>query len=196
MAGLEKRICSVLVVSVSENFNNALSALLPVSRYDPIRYVSGISAAKRTLSERDFDLVIVNSPLYEDIGTEFAIDAGSNSRTTVMFIAGADVLEGLREKFIAAGVFPLPKPLTTQTFSLALDWSVCVRERLRKLETKAISIEEKMTEIRLVNRAKWLLITELKMEEPQAHHFIEKQAMDRCITRREIAEEIIRTYSS
>ena len=55
--------------------------------------------------------------------------------------------------------------------------------------------EEKMEEIRLVNRAKWLLISELKMDEPQAHRYIEKQAMDRCIQRREVAEEIIQTYS-
>ena len=52
-----------------------------------------------------------------------------------------------------------------------------------------------MEEIRLVNHAKWLLISEVKMAEPDAHHYIEKQAMDRCISKREIAEEIIRTYS-
>ena len=54
--------------------------------------------------------------------------------------------------------------------------------------------EEKMEEIRIVNRAKWLLISELKMDEPQAHRYIEKQAMDRCISKKEVAEEIIRTY--
>ena len=70
-----------------------------------------------------------------------------------------------------------------------------VRERLRKLEKKTLSVEEKMEEIRLVNRAKWLLISELKMEEPQAHRYIEKQAMDRCVSKREVAEEIIKTYS-
>ena len=67
--------------------------------------------------------------------------------------------------------------------------------RLRKFEKKTLSFEEKMQEIRLVNRAKWLLISELKMEEPQAHRYIEKQAMDRCITRKEVAEEIINTYN-
>jgi len=56
-------------------------------------------------------------------------------------------------------------------------------------------VEEKMEEIRLVNRAKWLLISELKMDEPLAHRYIEKQAMDRCISKREVAEEIIKTYS-
>ena len=52
-----------------------------------------------------------------------------------------------------------------------------------------------MVEIRIVNKAKWLLISELKMSEADAHRYIEKQAMDQCITKRSIAEDIIKTYS-
>ena len=77
----------------------------------------------------------------------------------------------------------------------ALNWMESARERLRQLEKKTLSIEEKMLEIRLVNKAKWFLITELSMSEPDAHHYIEKQAMNRCITKRVIAEEIIKTYT-
>ena len=51
-----------------------------------------------------------------------------------------------------------------------------------------------MAEIRLVNRAKWVLIEQLKMTENEAHKFIERQAMDRCVTRRTIAETILATY--
>lgn len=68
------------------------------------------------------------------------------------------------------------------------------RERLRRMEKKTASVEEKIEEIRLVNRAKWILIDELKMTETDAHRYIEKQAMDRCVTRRKIAEGIIQTY--
>ncbi len=192
--GLKEQIYSVLVVSASDNFNDALSGLLPASHFDPVRYVSGISAAKRLMSEREFDLVIINSPLPDDIGTGFAIDVSSSKSTVALVIVRTDILETLRDKLTASGVFYLPKPLSSQTFSLALDWMMSARERLRKMENKTLSIEEKMAEIRLVNRAKWLLITELKMEEPQAHRFIEKQAMDRCISRRAVAEEIIKTY--
>ena len=77
----------------------------------------------------------------------------------------------------------------------ALSWMVSARERMRHFEKKSLSIEQKMEEIRIVNRAKWLLISELKMSEPEAHRYIEKQAMDSCVARRKIAEEIIRTYS-
>ena len=69
------------------------------------------------------------------------------------------------------------------------------RERLRKLEKKALSVEEKMEEIRIVNRAKWILVDQLKMSEDDAHHHIERQAMNRCVTKKEIAMGIIQTYT-
>ena len=53
-----------------------------------------------------------------------------------------------------------------------------------------------MKEIRLVNRAKWLLIDRYNMSEEEAHKYIEKTAMDNCATRGEIAENIIRTYEN
>ena len=55
-------------------------------------------------------------------------------------------------------------------------------------------MEEKIEEIRLVNRAKWLLIECLSMTEPEAHRYIEKQSMDERISKREVAEYIIKTY--
>ena len=193
MMDLKEQIYSILVVSASENFNNALSGLLPAFRYAPVRYVSGISAAKRILSERDFDFLILNSPLPDGSGTDLAIDFSSSSGGIALLIVRSDMLEGIRGKVTPHGVFTLSKPLSIEMFSAALDWMASARERLRKSEKKTLSFEEKMQEIRLVNRAKWLLITELKLEEPQAHRYIEKQAMDRCITRREVAEEIINT---
>ena len=93
------------------------------------------------------------------------------------------------------GVFSLPKPTSKPTMAIALSWLSSAREKLRKTEKKTLSIEEKMEEIRIVNRAKWLLISELKMDEQGAYRYIEKQAMDRCISKRIIAEEIIKTYA-
>ena len=93
------------------------------------------------------------------------------------------------------GVFTLPKLTSKPTLLTALNWVSSARERLRKSEKKALSIEEKMEEIRIVNRAKWILIRELKLDEPEAHRYIEKQAMDRCISKRIVAEEIIKTYA-
>ena len=89
----------------------------------------------------------------------------------------------------------MPKPMSKPWVSMALAWMASSKERLKKSEKKTTSIEEKMEEIRTVNRAKWLLIRELKMEEPEAHRFIEKQAMDQCVSKKSVALDIIKTYS-
>ena len=40
----------------------------------------------------------------------------------------------------------------------------------------------------------WLVIGELNMTEQEAHRYIDKQAMDRCVTKRAVAEQILSTY--
>ena len=192
---LKERVYSVLVVSAAEKVNAALSSCLPESHYNPVHFVSSVSAAKRAWNERDYDYVIVNSPLPDDPGMRFAIDAGDEGGTVVLLLIRAELYDDARDEVVEHGVFTLAKPISRPLFSAALDWMESARERLRKSERKTLSVEEKMEEIRIVNRAKWLLISQLEMTEPQAHRYIEKQAMDRCIPRREVAEEIIATYS-
>lgn len=192
---LKERVYSVLIVSAAESFNDALSALLPNSKYSPTHFVSNISAAKRVLAERAFDFVIINSPLPDDVGTRYAIDTANSEESVVLLMVRTELQEEIYDKVAEHGVFVLPKPTSKPTMTIALSWLSSAREKLRKTEKKTLSIEEKMEEIRIVNRAKWLLISELKMDEQGAHRYIEKQAMDRCISKRIVAEEIIRTYS-
>ena len=69
-----------------------------------------------------------------------------------------------------------------------------MRGKVLRLDRKNQALQEKMMDIRTVNRAKWLLIQQLRMTEDEAHYYIEKQAMDTRLSRREVAENIIRSY--
>ena len=191
---LKERVYSVLIVSAAESFTSSLSSLLTESRYMPVHIDSSISAAKRAISERTYDYVIINSPLHDDTGVRFAIDTCNCRGTIVLLFVRADLHDEIRSKVVGYGVFTLQKPTSKPTVATALNWMSSARELLRKTEKKTLSIEEKMEEIRAVNRAKWLLISEINMDEPEAHRYIEKQAMDRCVSKKEIAEEIIKTY--
>lgn len=191
---LKERVYSVLVISAKENFNASLQSLLPESKYAPVQMVSSVSPAKRVLLERSFDFVFINTPLPDDFGTRFAIEISGNKGTVILLLVRNEVYEEVCDKVTEYGILTLPKPASKQMVAHTLNFMAGIRERLRKLENKSLSMEEKMKEIRLVNRAKWVLIDELKMSEADAHRYIEKQAMDRCVSRREIAEEIISTY--
>ena len=189
--GLREHIYSVLVVSAAEKVSSALISLLPEHRFSPVRLVRSISAAQRAWSERAYDLVIVNTPLPDGTGSRFAIDISSSSEAVVLVLAHADVLGELSDKLSDHGVYTLEKPTSEAALLQSLDWMASTRERLRRLGKKVVSFEEKMAEIRLINRAKWVLISEHGMSEPEAHRFLEKQAMDRGITKAKLAGEIV-----
>ena len=188
----EGRGYGVLLVSAPGRTNDALASLLTEERYSPVRTVSSVSAAKRALAEREFDLILVNSPLPDDSGGRFAIDS-SSGECVVLFLVRTELYAETDEKLGGHGVFVLSKPASKTAVSTALSWMRSARERLRKSEKKSLTLEEKMEEIRLVNRAKWTLIRTRSMDEAGAHRYIEKQAMDRCITRRAVAEEILKS---
>ena len=192
---LKEQVYSVLIVSSANNFNSAIKELLPESKYSPVNIVLDICTAKRELSHRPYDFILINSPLPDDFGTSFAIDTGSSRETVVLQLIRSDVHDEIYDKVTQHGVFTLAKPTSKAMLIQAFRWMASARERLRKSAKKNLSIEEKMAEIRVVNRAKWILITELKMSEPDAHRYIEKQSMDQCISKHQIAEEIIKTYS-
>ncbi|MBC8609506.1 Probable transcriptional regulatory protein pdtaR [uncultured Ruminococcus sp.] len=192
---LKECVYSVLVVSASERFNVAVKELLPSSGYQPVHIATNVSEAKRYIAAREVDFVIINSPLPDESGTRFAIDCCRSQTTVVLILSRSDVHAEVHDKVAEHGVFTLSKPTSKNLLLQALSWMSSTRERLRKMEQKTSSIEERMEEIRIVNRAKCLLISKLKMTEPEAHHYIEKNAMDNCIRKKEAAENIIHLYS-
>ena len=190
---LERRY-SVLAVSASLKFVETLRTLLPEGRYGPVTVLHDAAAARRALAENSYDLVLINTPLPDEFGTRLALDACESSSAGVLLLVKAEHCPEIEAQVSAHGVLTLAKPTSAQLFAQTLRLLCITRERLRGMEKKAVTLQEKMGEIRLVNRAKWLLIEELKMTEQEAHRYIEKQAMDRCVTRRAVAEQILSTY--
>ncbi|MDO5307988.1 MAG: ANTAR domain-containing protein [Planctomycetia bacterium] len=186
-----QRRYSVLIVSSSENFSRSLASVIPQTLYSPVSMVGDVSSARRLLSERLCDIVIVNAPLPDEFGSQLALDVCSEGGACALLFTSAELYSDVNARLAPYGVLTLIKPASTQTILQTLSLLCGVRERLRKMEQKTASVQEKMEEIRIVNHAKWLLIEQLKMTESEAHRYIEKQAMDRCVTRREIAETII-----
>lgn len=146
------------------------------------------------LLARSYDMVLINTPLPDDFGMHLAMDICTDSSAGVILFVKSDAFEDICEKVMEYGVVAISKPTSTVIVSQTLRTMCATCERLRRMESKQLSVEEKIEEIRLFNHAKWLLIEYLNMTEPDAHHYIEKQAMDLRITKREAAENIIKSY--
>ena len=182
---------SVLVVSASESFNRSVCTLLPSSTYYPVTQVSELRKA-RSLSA---DLVIVNAPLPAGDALEYCKSLCAESDSAVLLLVSQAQSEAVWEKARPFGVLVLAKPLSSARFTEALSALCAMRERLRAREQAQHTVEAAIEELKLINRAKWLLITCLNMTEEEAHRYIGKRAMQQMCSRRDIAESIIRTYA-
>ena len=190
----QERTYSVLVVSASDKFNSSIMALLPVTDYWPVSIAKSVSEAKRRLLDSPVDILLINAPLTDDFGMRLAIDVCNTSDAGVLLLVKNDLYNDIYAKVVEFGVITLPKPTSSQMVAQCLRSLCATRERLRKVEERQVTVEEKIEEIRLINRAKWHLIECLSMTEAEAHRYIEKQAMDLRLSKREVAENIIKTY--
>lgn len=187
-------VYSVLIVSSSQKFNQSIKDILPEDRYSPLTFVTDAGSAGRQILEHSFDIVVINTPLPDDIGVSLAIDICGESGTGVLLLIKSENYAEISAHVSQFGVLTLSKPTTALMIQQSLQLLCGTRQRLMRMEQKTASLEEKMAEIKVVNRAKLILIEQLQMTEAEAHRFIEKQAMDRCVTKRIIANSIISTY--
>ena len=190
----QERTYSVLIVTASERFTDSIMPLLPMTDYWPVQTASSVAEARRWLADTEFDIVLINTPLPDDFGMHLAIDICTGSGAGVLLLVKNDHYNEIYSKVVRYGVITLSKPTNRQMVAQNLRILCATRERIRQMQAKQATVEEKIKELRLVNRAKWLLIECLNMTEAEAHRYIEKQAMDLRISRREAAENIIKTY--
>ena len=186
----------VLLVSLSEKFNSEIGSLFQ-ERFSAaaVDCASSAGEARRSLLEKTYDFVVVNAPLRDEFGSRLCMDASVSSGTVAVMFAATDVFEEITGKVAPHGVFVVRKPAAMQTVVQSFSLLVSARERLRSVEKKAGKAQSKLDEIKVVNRAKWLLIDNEDMSENDAHKYIEKSAMDSGITKTQAAQMIIEKYS-
>ncbi len=184
----------VLLVSAGEKFNASALALLPNTDFWPVTVAGNLSRARRHGVNAEYDLVIVNAPLPDGLGTDFAVEVSEETDAAVLLLIRHELYEETHAKLLPSGVMVLSKPTNTQMLTQEIRSLCAMRERLRAVRQHQATVEERIEEIRLVNRAKWLLIAHEGLTEPEAHRLISKTAMDRHSSKRAVAEEMIRRY--
>lgn len=182
----------ILIISATEKSHAMLSQFLTSCHVQgQICFASSGSEARRMLVDGMFDLVLVNTPLPDEFCHELAQTVTHDTMAGVILLAKAEIADSVSEKVEDDGVFVIPKPLSRVLFTQALRMTRAARQRLTGLQSENRRLQQRIEDIRAVDRAKCLLIECCSMTEPEAHAYIEQQAMKRRVTKREIAEAII-----
>jgi len=185
---------NALIISSAEKSTALLTEMLKTAFCETICISRTAGEARRLLLERDFDLVLINSPLSDETGENLAIDIASKDMAQVILLAGSASFDEMSAATENDGVLVVQKPIDKPLFWAALKLARAAISRIKKVLNENQKLIQKIEDIKIINRAKFILVSHLKMNEQEAHRFIEKQAMDIREPRAEIAKNILKMY--
>jgi len=187
---------SALIVSSIDKSAAFFSEVLNAAAVKKISVLNSAGEARRRLLEQDFDLVIIDAPLADESGENFSRNIASKSLSQVILAVKSEHFNAVAAVCEDDGVLTISKPVDREIFWLSLSLARAASGKIKRIHAENMKLKQKIEDIRIIDRAKLLLISYLNLSEQEAHRFIEKQAMDLRSSKRTIAEGILKTYAS
>lgn len=187
---------SALIVSGTEKSTSFFHEMLIAASCNQIVALQSCGEARRQLLERDFDLVIINAPLRDESGENLSRHIAADGISQAILVVKAEYFDAVSAVCEDDGVLVVAKPVNKAVFWSALKLAQAAGTKLARMREENSKLKQKIEDIRVIDRAKCILISYLSMSEQEAHRYIEKQAMDMRLSKRAIAEGILKTYEN
>ena len=166
-----------IIAAASEAGREQMSRLLSSSGYDVYRCCASESSLRRALMESEDSILVLMGVLPDCRPDSLVWDYGD--RVQILWIAKPAVLEDCE----CREIFRLPLPTSGQRILGALEMLLQLHRRDMPRRTGQ--------DRELVEQAKAALMKQLNLTEPEAHHLLQKQAMDHGVKMTEYAAKII-----
>lgn len=184
-----------MIVSSNSEVTETSETVLRAAGFTRIAEISAGSEARRLLgSETEPDMVIINAPLPDEFGTELAGLAAETTAASIILVCASQLADEMADRLSDYGITVLARPLNRELLLRTVKLNIASRSRMAGLKRENSDVLSRIEEMRTINRAKSALMKYLKFTEPQAHKYLEKQAMNNRQTRLEAARKIIDTY--
>lgn len=182
----------ILILSGSGSAAASLAGFLKDSFQCSTRILQSAYQAKSAL-EKDArtELVVINSPLIDESGVDLAKYVTQNTNSNCILLLKQEQAEQLAWLTQQHQVIVLGRPLNKPVlYQLIRTLEIAMRRCERILEDNR-RLEQKLRDVRTVDRAKFLMMEYEGMTEDAAHAYLEKYAMDKRMRKAIAAMEII-----
>lgn len=183
IAGKTTEICDSIAELMSEQGDDNVSS-----------FTSG--SIVRGVDITVFDSVIISTPLSDEFGLDLVADIAKDAKNGIVVLAKREIADEVQRKLKFTGAFVLPRPFSKAMLVQTVKMAEIAHIGMAKLEEENRHLTQQISDIKIVNRAKSMLMQYLNLTEEQAHRHIQKQAMDLRKTQRAVAEDILKTYQN
>ena len=155
----------------------------------------GLDEAERKLAQLDPALVVWQCDAPGLPALRQCVRLAEISEAVFLLLVRPGTYEAVWQFVQAAGICVMSWPAPQEVFRQTLRNLLLLKKSLRAMQEKTDQLQSQLQDMKRIQKAKSLLMNQLGMSEADAHRWIEKAAMDRCVKKREIAETIIRMYA-
>lgn len=186
---------NILIAGKTEEICDSIAQLLLELDCDNIStFTSG--AIIRGVDISKFDSVIISTPLSDEFGLDLVADISKVAKNGIVVLAKREIADEVQKKIRFTGAFVLPRPFNKALLIQTIKLTEIAHIGMAKLEEENRQLTQQLSDMKIVNRAKSMLMQYLNLTEDQAHRHIQKQAMDLRKTQRAVAEDILKTYQN
>ncbi len=166
-----------------------LVEMLGEAGYEVVAEASNGEEAVKLAADVKPDLAIldVKMPVLDGISAAEKIISISPVLMLTAF-SQKDLVERARD---AGAMAYVVKPFTINDLVPAIEISVSRHRQMKSLETEVADLHDRLETRKIIDRAKGILMKALNLSEPEAFSWIQRAAMDRRITMKEVAEAVI-----
>lgn len=183
---------NVLIVSSNKNAGDILTKFIKESFKCNVRTVATASEARGLASGgQTWELVMINIPLSDEHGMELAEYITENTPASCVVMIKAELAEKIMNRADKSNIIVASKPFSRQVlYQIVKAVEMAVR-RTWSLYQETVRLERKISEIKLIDKAKFQLMQYKNMTEEEAHYYIEQYAMKKRKKKIIAASEII-----
>ncbi|HPF88313.1 MAG TPA: ANTAR domain-containing protein [Candidatus Limiplasma sp.] len=153
--------------------------------------VAGAAQARRKASGDSYSLALINAPLLDESGLELAVDLAQNTTAAVVLLVKTEMAAMIADTAMSAGVLVVTKPVNQLLFEQTVKVGISCRNRLLIYKNQTERLQTRYEELKVIDRAKCLLIEHMRITEEEAHRVLEKEAMDSRMSRVRVARKVL-----
>ncbi len=183
----------VLIAASSEDICLNIASILRDIGITNISITDG-SNLRELFLDNTYHAALLVLPFTNELGADTALYLCRNYTTSIITFLPSKIYDDVGSKLAAKGVYTLPKKSSRSLIAHTVQTAVANYSRFEVLQQENTFQSQKVNEIKLVNRAKCVLMEYLRISEKDAHIQIQKRAMNQQATLAEIAADILKTY--
>ncbi len=153
--------------------------------------------AQASNGEEAIELAKLHNPDLAILDVKMPVLDGISAAEKIIEVAPVLMLTAFSQKDLvdrardAGAMAYVVKPFTINDLMPAIEISISRHRQMKSLETEVADLHDRLETRKVIDRAKGILMQALNLTEPQAFSWIQKAAMDRRITMKEVAEAVI-----